>query len=59
VNEPVLGEFRQNVVGEPERPVHRLRLVVEERDVMAGAGEADRPGAADQSQSDKGDLAHF
>src|SRR5208282_1990360 len=29
-----------------------------ERDLMAGAREADRPGATDETRSDEGDFAH-
>src|SRR5271156_4494569 len=53
------GEVGQNLVGEPQRLIRRIRLVVPESDIVAGAREADRPGATDQSQSDEGDLAHF
>ena len=52
------GQVGQNLVGEPQRLIRRIRLVVPESDIVAGAREADRPGATDQSQSDEGDLAH-
>ena len=56
---PFDGKLGQNLVGEPQRLVRRVRLLVEESHLVAGAGEADRPGATDESQSDEGDLAHL
>ena len=58
LQEPVRREVGQNLLGVPQSAVDRVRLLIPERDLMAGAREADRPGATDETQSDEGDFAH-
>ncbi len=42
-----------------ERLGGRRGIGVPQRDLMAGAGETDRPGASDESRTDDGDFAHI
>ena len=44
---------------EVDRPLRRVGVLVPERDVVAGAREGDRPGAADEAATDDRDAAPF
>jgi len=59
VEQALSVEFGQDFVGESQRFADRLGALVPERDFVAGAGEADGPGAADEPESDESDLAQF